>query len=154
MSQAGQQEGKSTEELKAEKARKASISRIKSKIAEKRRASAIKKMGNQPLSALVFNKETMSDWEDQTPPAKPKRSDLVWRSEAFKSVEFKPDVEPEYDQIPRKLPKDAYNANFLSNISLVEREHLDPQPGIDLEGKYRILEEMTRRGGPGAARSA
>ncbi|KAA1113732.1 hypothetical protein PGTUg99_005384 [Puccinia graminis f. sp. tritici] len=184
MSQAGRQEGKSAEELKAEKARKASISRIKSKIAEKRRAAAIKKMGNQPSLALLFNKETVSDWEDQTPPAKPKRIDLVWRSEAFKrcshkldeisltmtkttneskstrkllqrdSVEVKPDVEPEFDQIPRKLPEDAYNANFLSNISLVEREHLDPQPGIDLEGKYQILEEMTRRGGPGAARSA
>ncbi|EFP87821.2 uncharacterized protein PGTG_14536 [Puccinia graminis f. sp. tritici CRL 75-36-700-3] len=184
MSQAGRQEGKSAEELKAEKARKASISWIKSKIAEKRRAAAIKKMGKQPSLALFFNKETVSDWEDQTPPAKPKRIDLVWRSEAFKrcshkldeisltmtktkneskstrkllqrdSVEVKPDVEPEFDQIPRKLPKDAYNANFLSNISLVEREHLDPQPGIDLEGKYQILEEMTRRGGPGAARSA
>ncbi|PLW31437.1 hypothetical protein PCASD_18544 [Puccinia coronata f. sp. avenae] len=45
---------------------------------------ALKKMGNQPMLALLFRKETVLDWEDQPIPEKPKRFIPVWRSPAFK----------------------------------------------------------------------
>ena len=146
------------------------------KIANKRRDVALKKMGNQPMLALLFRKETFLEWEDQPIPEKPKRIIPVWRSPAFEMCIQKLNQialsttnstsklksltllleqnkepiqrpEPIFSEIPQRLPADAYDAGFYGGLSAVEKEHLDPIPGIELEEKARILNEMTVRRG-------
>ena len=146
------------------------------KIENKRRDVALKKMGNQPTLALLFRKETISDWEDQPIPEKPKRIIPLWRSPAFKMCIQKLDQialrttnstselksltllleqnkepiqrpEPILSEIPQRLPADAYDAGFYGGLSAVEKEHLDPITAIGLEGKACILNEMTVRQG-------
>ena len=146
------------------------------KIANKRRDVALKKMGNQPMLALLFRKETVLDWEDQPIPEKPKRIIPFWRSQAFEiciqklnqialrtmnsTSELKSLTllleqnkepiqrpQPIFSEIPRRLPADAYDAGFYGGLSAVEKEHLDPIPAIGLEEKARILNEMTVRRG-------
>ncbi|EFP93518.2 uncharacterized protein PGTG_18932 [Puccinia graminis f. sp. tritici CRL 75-36-700-3] len=179
MKKADRSDGKSLEDLKIEKSRKATINQGKTKIAEKRRDVAMKKMGNQPSLALLFTKETISDWEDQPSPAKPKRIVLQWRSPAFTACSLKLDemaltickttaerasirkllerdpvaitnVPVEFEAVPRKLPIDAYDSTFLSGLSPVEKEHLDMGDAIDLDSKVQTLNEMTLRGRGGA----
>ncbi|KAA1074745.1 hypothetical protein PGT21_018126 [Puccinia graminis f. sp. tritici] len=165
---AHQTNGQSPEDLKAEKSRKAAISRMKVK------------MKAEPNLAVLFSKEAVSDWEDQPVPAKPKRIQLAWRSEAFslcshkldeiaitvaktttemKTIHKLVDRSPELITnsttplavIPRRLPIDAYDATFLQSLSQVEKDHLDPQKEIGLEAKAWMLNQMTMRIGPGAS---
>ena len=114
------------------------------KIANKRRDVALKKMGNQPMLALLFRKETVSYWEDQPIPEKPKQIIPVWRSPAFEICIQKLDQialsttnsmselksltlllernkepiqrpQPIFSEIPRRLPADAYDAVRLGS---------------------------------------
>ncbi|KAA1076845.1 hypothetical protein PGT21_021892 [Puccinia graminis f. sp. tritici] len=177
---AHQTNGQSLEDLKAEKSRKAAISRMKAKIANKRQGLAITKMKAEPNLAVLFSKEAVSDWEDQPVPGKPKRIQLAWRSEAFslcshkldeiaitvaktttemKTIHKLVDRSPELIThsttplavIPRRLPIDAYDAIFLQSLSQVKKDHLDPQKEIGLEAKAWMLNQMTMRIGPGAS---
>lgn len=147
------------------------------KISGNRRDVSLKKMNNNSSLAAIFTKETVSDWEDQPAPGKPKRILCGWRSEAFNlccskldeisltmaktttsmkaihrmidrdAINVETPLEINLVSVPRKLPIDAYNPVYLESLSTVEREHIKAREAIGLERMARELNEMTIRRG-------